>query len=227
MNPIPHLPVVLAAVTLMISPCLGQPDKNAVPPTAPIPMPSDRAAESYRIYSMLMPGSKFESPQWPRGKWLIADTTKAVVRPGKPCKGSTDDLQNPHFAVSPPPDRTNEFQEVLEDFDRRCHERIRLTPEGFRLSVPFSLLTESEQAQFVTSALNLNAAVDNAANLKFSGAPGINKFSQVYFNQKHSLAMVYTEQWCGGLCGSFHWVVLELKNEQWTVLPWVQVFGFS
>jgi hypothetical protein len=38
-------------------------------------MPTDRAEESYHIYSQLMSGREFRGSGGPRGPWLIADTT--------------------------------------------------------------------------------------------------------------------------------------------------------
>jgi hypothetical protein len=40
-----------------------------------IPMPPDRAADSYAIYSVLMPGAPFDSMSAQSQRWAIADTT--------------------------------------------------------------------------------------------------------------------------------------------------------
>src|ERR1700730_12001501 len=102
-----------------------------------IPMPADRASDSYRIYSGLLPSGETES----KGRqhqahelWLVEDTTITAVPPEEPCwrppeRGASagfDTTSNPHSALFPPKDRKQDFDEILRDFDYHCHERLAL-----------------------------------------------------------------------------------------------------
>ena len=52
---------------------------------------------------------------------------------------------NPHETVHPTPDREQDFREILEDFDRHCHDRLA-AQSGYRhLDAPIHLLTEEQQ----------------------------------------------------------------------------------
>ncbi len=197
-------------------------------PLAAVPMPPDRLEDSYAIYSQLMPGREYESEGWPRKLWLIEDTTTTVVEPGKPCfPGDASELVNPHNAIKAPAGREVDLKELLEDFDRNCHQRLTLTPESFQLSAPFRVLDESAQQRFWASRNGSTREAALALAQEFAGAPGLNSFSEVYFNAHHSLAMVYAGQPCGSLCGSWYWVVLEKSNGRWKLLPWVSVMTMS
>jgi hypothetical protein len=62
---------------------------------------------------------------------------------------------------------------------------------------------------------------------EFDGAPGVNSFSEVYFNAAHTLALVHAAQSCGTSCGNWYWTVLERKDGAWHTLPWVNVTTVS
>jgi hypothetical protein len=195
-------------------------------------MPQDRADDSYRIYTMLMPVGELGRPGWPRDLWLLSDTTLSLVAPDRNCMpqaaNGSEDPMNPHFAVHPPADRVPDFNELLEDFDKRCHERIMLAQDSFPNTMPLRLLTEDEQDEFVSTRWDQNAGeYGDQIAAKYKGAPGISSFSQVYFNSHHTLAMVYATGWCGGLCVQSFWDVLEFKDGQWRRLPWSNTFVMS
>ena len=128
---------------------------------------------------------------------------------------------NPHEAIDAPADRQQDFKEMLEDFDRRCHERIQLTADSFHLLVPLRLLTQREQDEFVRTRFDPNAGDEgDVLTARYKGAPGLSRFSQVYFNAHHTTGMVYSSGWCGGLCAQSFWQVLELKDGAWHRLGW-------
>ena len=196
---------------------------NDKPQLPAVPMPQDRAADSYRIYSVLMPVGALGNPGWPRQLWLLADTTLSLVPTDQPClTHETGDIDmNPHVAIDAPVDRKQEFAEMLEDFDLRCHERIQLTTESFNLVVPLKLISQTEQDEFVRKRFDPNAGDDgDVLTARYKGAPGLSRFTEVYFNAHHTLAMVYANAWCGGLCVQSYWQVLELKDGSWQKLPW-------
>jgi hypothetical protein len=197
-----------------------QPQTKALPP---IPMPQDRATDSYRIYSIMLPVGELADPGWSRDLWLLSDTTLALVPADQPCLSQDIDgiNMNPHVAVEPPPDQVQDFYEMLADFDRRCHERIQLTPDAFNLVVPLRLLSQAEQDEFIRKRFDPNAGSEaDALIAQYRGAPGLSRFSQVYFNSHHTVAMVYAAGWCGGLCAQSYWQVLGLQDGSWKRLHW-------
>ena len=206
-----------------------------VEPSPPIPMPADRAADSYRIYSMLMPVGELGKQGWPHDLWLLADTTRTMVQPAQPCNlPSNQDLRvsnpmNPHVAVHPTPEQTKDFAELLEDFDHNCHVRVILTANSFNLTVPLHVLTEAEQTEFRGTRFGPNSRdkADPAVLAKYKGAPGLSSFSEVYFNAHHTVAMVYAEGWCGGLCANGFWAFFGLEDGQWKPLRWNATFMVS
>jgi hypothetical protein len=199
----------------------GTPDSLPV-----IPMPPDRADDSYQIYSLLMPVGELGDPGFPHALWLIGDTTHALIASGQPCTvdPATRDSQlvmDPHVGVHPDAAHTQDFAEILDDFDRHCHDRIQLSEDAFHLTVPFHLLDDAEQREFM--ALPRNVAMP----AKYQGAPGLSSFSEVYFNGHHTAALVYASAWCGGLCAQQFWAAFELKDGRWHRLDWKSSFIVS
>jgi hypothetical protein len=97
--------------------------------SAPIAMPADRQADSYRIYSSLIPLEETAGKNWPHGLWLVQDTTIGAVPPDQPCSPPLDAKEpsigmNPHFAVHAPDDELQDFLEIMRDFDAHCHDRV-------------------------------------------------------------------------------------------------------
>jgi hypothetical protein len=147
----------------------------------------------------------------------------ALVPPDEPCFQQALDgaTMNPHLAIVAPADRQQDLSEMLEDFDRRCHERVQLTQESFNLVVPVRLLDRNEQDSFVRLRFDPNAGLDgDLITAKYKGAPGLSRFSEVYFNAHHTLAMVYASGWCGGTCTQSYWRVMELGDGGWKQLQW-------
>jgi hypothetical protein len=196
---------------------------NAKPQLPPVPMPQDRAADSYRIYTVLLPVGELANPGWSRDMWLLSDTTLSLVPPDENCLTQYSDgiNMNPHVAIEAPADRRQEFGELLDDFDRRCHERVQLTPESFNLVVPLKLLNQDEQDEFIRTRFDPNSGREgDMLTARYRGAPGLSRFSEVYFNAHHTLAMVYANDWCGGLCAQSYWEVVGLEDGTWKRLNW-------
>lgn len=165
----------------------------------PVPMPAERARDSYRVYSALMPIGETAGEVWPHELWLLKDTTEAISN-DEPCKVDLG---------LPPDNRRQDFAEMLEDFEFHCHDRIALDKEVWTGPVPVRLLNAAEQQEFI-SILSERPRPD-----KYKGAPALFAFSEVYFNAKHTLALVYATQNCGMQCGEGFWTVLVLENGEW------------
>lgn len=204
--------------------------QNNPPQPQPIPMPADRAAESYRIYSSLIPLGETAGKDWPHSFWLVRNATITAVQPNQPCRpvprsdnaAGFDGGMNPHTAVHPTADRAQDFAQILEDFDAHCHDSIVLSPTLWQTSAPVHLLTPAEQKEYEQSRF-----ANSEIAAKYKGAPALYGFSEVYFNLRHTVALVYATHWCGGLCGQGMWMALALQDGHWKPLHWPSVSWIS
>lgn len=193
----------LAAALWIIAPLLVAAQSSSH--KAPVPMSPERAADSYAIYSILMPGTPFDNlPPDQAKQWAIADTTVNI-----------DDM---HPAVPPdgqlqaPPDNTAAFHEALQDFQSRRYERVQLT-RRFNVDHDYDLLNAPKVAELRRA----KGAVDAGSDVidQYSAYPGVTFFSQVYFNTRQTAALVYMNNWCANLCAAGQWVYLEKHAGQW------------
>ena len=160
---------------------------------APQSLPPDRVADSYAIYSMLVPGSPGDTiAQTPTQNWTLADTTINIsdMNPAIP----------PNGQLSPPPDNAHAFIEAVHDYNTRKYERFHLEAANFHPAPPFPLINSQQ-----------------ASNIRQSGSPetGVTSFSAVYFNNKQTAALVYVNLWCANMCSAGTWVYLEKHDGQW------------
>jgi hypothetical protein len=183
--------------------------------TPSIPMSPDRVADSYAIYSSLIPVGETAGKNWPHDLWLVADATIGMS-PDTPCKPTAPSLapMNPHFAVVPPENDKQDYAEILADFDAHCHERIALAANGWTTTAPVRLLSPAEQEEF-RAARFASPEPESAVAAKYKGAPALYSFSQVYFNTGHTVALVEASLWCGSQCAQSFWVALGKENWQW------------
>lgn len=184
----------------------------------PMPMPGDRVEHSYAIYSLLLKSGPVEWRNAARRQWLIEDTTNAIPL-GTPCPTASEVQMNPHVAVEAPGDRLSEWNEVLADYDQHCHDVIRLDRGSFKTVLPIRLLNAEDQQRFTKEPGRPPA--------EFADGAGLHRFTEVFFNANHTLALVEQGMWCGSLCGNWMWVVLERREGQWQILPWVHTITFS
>jgi hypothetical protein len=207
------LPLLLGAAPQMA------PRQKAAAPAATgdvIPMPPDRAEDSYRIYSGLMPGDIFASmaPEQ-TGRWAIAAITVNDDDRSPPVP--------PQGQLKPPPDNPRGFAEAVQDYETNRHVRVQLTKQPFQLQHAFSLLSPEE-----VSALRASKTapqVSSETQAQWTGYPGITFFSEVYFDSKHHAALVYMSDWCAHLCATGSWIYLEKRGGQWVRRSGVVVPG--
>jgi hypothetical protein len=184
---------VISLVALVASPQSDHhghlPQNSPAPPAGgAIPMPPDRAADSYAIYSMLMPGQTLAHLATEQdATWAIADVTvnEEDRNPSIPPEGQ----------LKPPPDNPRAFQEAVLDYQANRYTRVQLNKRSFHISHSFELV--------------------NPDTAKTSGYPGVTFFSEVYFDAKHDAALVYQSEWCANLCSSGTWIYLEKHGGQW------------
>src|ERR1700722_9376995 len=166
-------------------------------------LPTDRSADTYQIYSMLMPGQVFTDMDSGQ-PWAISDTTV-----------NEDDL-NPRLApeatLQPPDDNPHSFQEAVNDYNQRKKERFQLI-RHFQLDRDYVLLEPVQTSEFKASRTSADASSDMQS--AYGGYLGITYFSEVYFNIPQTAALVYILDWCGNLCSQAEWVYLEKQNGVW------------
>lgn len=170
------------------------------------PIPAKRAADTYTIYSMLMPGQPFSSMSPSQTtRWAIAESTVNIsdMNPAVPPDGQ----------LTPPPDNPDGFREALEDYESRKYERFRLESKRFQLSHSFSLL-DDEQVSELRQARSSTTASSELKS-QYAGYPGVTFFSAVYYNHSRTAALVFMNNWCANLCAAGQWVYLEKKGGQW------------
>jgi len=181
-----------------------------------IPMPPDRAEDSYAIYSLLMPGQVFASmaPEQ-RQRWAIADITvnETDRNPAVPPEGQ----------LKAPPDNAVAFREAVHDYQANKYQRVQLTAGAFSINHPHTLLVPAEVDEFRAS--RTHASPNTAVQAKYTGYPGITFFSEVYFNVKHTAALVYMNDWCASLCAAGSWIYLEKHNGHWVKRSGITVPG--
>jgi hypothetical protein len=192
-------------------------------------MPLELVADSYAIYQSLLPSNSIEWSEVKRTQWLLQDVTTA-----KPLSAACDasGMTDLPRAVAAPAERKVEWDEVLEDFAVRCHDRYQLNGANFTLAVPVRLLDREAQNRYWAGVAGFMPPKNNIMQAPptpddFKGAAGLHSFSAVYFNRSHTLAATYFGMGCGSLCGNWTWVVLEKTTTGWRRLPWVHVTTFS
>lgn len=192
-----------AAALWVIAPLLIAAQSSS--PKAPLPMPPERAADSYAIYSVLMPGTPFDNlPPDQAKQWAIADSTVNIddMNPAVPPDGQ----------LQTPPDNTAAFHEAVQDFQSRRYERVQLT-RRFNVDHDYDLFNAAKVAELRRA----KGAVDAGSDVidQYSAYPGVTFFSEVYFNTRQTAALVYMNNWCANLCAAGQWVYLEKHAGQW------------
>jgi hypothetical protein len=167
--------------------------------------PTGRQHDVYAIYSMLMPGTYFASMGPDRNqRWAIADTTINAT--------DINPALEPEAALKAPPEHPRRFHDAVVDYQQRRDNRQTIT-HNLQLDHPYTLLTQADIEEFRTVLATPNAG--SQLQSKYSGYPGINYFSDVYFNPQRNAALVYMMGWCGNLCAQSEWVYLEKQDGQW------------
>jgi hypothetical protein len=206
------IPILLAAMVVVPVPAFARTHPTPPAPTAPAagiaPIPADRAADTYAIYGMLLPGEPFNSmPPNQTGRWAIADTTISIVdmNPAIPPDGQ----------LKAPDDNAKAFREALHDYEARRYQRFRLSAQDFHLTHPFSLLTDAQVGELRQARSSVTA--DSGLQGQYAGYPGVTFFTQVFFNSDQTAALVYRNNWCANLCSGGSWVYLEKHGGKWVL----------
>jgi hypothetical protein len=213
----PLLAVFLAAASGQQSPNRAPSPSAEYSVSGATPMPEDRAEDSYAIYSMLMPGEPFASmPPDENQRWAIGAVTVNVNdrNPAIPPQGQ----------LKPPPENPHGFNDAVRDYETNKNVRVRLERKALRIDHAFDLLSP-DQVSDLRNAKAAGSSVTSATEDAWQGVPGITLFSEVYFNAKHTAALVYMNDWCAHLCAAGTWVYLEKQGGHWVRRSGIVVGG--
>ena len=168
---------------------------------------SERENYVYVIYSLMLTNPQTSHGPDDNERYLIAALTATV--PGRP----------PAPCVLPPKEREADFREVLADYERRKGKPRELKPT-FSIPKPYLLLGADEVRAFMEVLVPVPEA--KLRDERFRGVTDVFTLSDVYFNQRQTLALTAISSWCGGLCGLYQWRVFEkLNTGKWEERPWV------
>jgi hypothetical protein len=178
----------------------------SAPPGTPMPIPADRADDSYAIYALLMPGQPFSTlPPEQNQRWAIAAVTvnEDDRNPAVPPQGQ----------LKPPPENPRGFNEAVGDYQTNKYVRVRLQRTPLHIDHDFALLSPTDVDAL--RGARSGAQVTSSAQSQWAGYPGVTYFSEVYFSRDHGSALVYMNDWCAHLCAAGTWIYLEKRGGQW------------
>ena len=188
--------------TLLILCCAAVPG-SLVPQGASVSV-SDR--DVYRIYSLMLTNPTTSHGPDDNERYLVAAST-APGPPDQPC-------------VVPPKEHQADFREALADYELRKGKARELKPL-FSIPKPYSLLSPEEVQAFQKE--RWPTPESKVPGPRFRGVTDLFTLSDVYFNQRHTLALTGIATWCGGLCASYRWKVFQkVDADKWEERPWVQ-----
>jgi len=206
--------------------------------SSPVPMPVDRAEDSYAIFSLLVPVLQDDPPgscmcrgarRAKKNGYLILDTTAdpqklmfaripaVETMPPMGAKGFFAHLD----PMDVPDGQVAQFHEAVADYERRKGERVRLEPR-FSLPKPFWLMSESEAAEYakldVPHVTNPSHPWPPDPRLvkKYKGWGPLSWMSEVYFDQARTLALV----WASRNDGCYDWYAFEKQDGHWRPTAW-------
>ena len=155
----------------------------------------------YAIYSLMLTNPKTSHGADQNERYLIAAMT-GPGRPEEPC-------------IRPPNGREADFREVLADYARRRSIPRELKPV-FSAGKPYELLSDEEAREFRTERRLFIPGEHRSLNQRFHGATDLFTLSDVYFNQRRTLALTAISSWCGSLCALYQWKVFQkLESGRW------------
>jgi hypothetical protein len=174
-----------------------QQETNAIDP--------EREKEVYAIYSLMLTNPKTSHGADRNERYLI----RAATVPG-----------TPRFpCVRPPKEREADFREVLADFEQRS-DTARQLERKLSIQKPYVLLNADQAKQFIEER-SMNPNRPKTREEQFRGVTDLYSLSDVYFNQRRTLALTAISSWCGSLCGFYQWKVFEKTDGgNWEARDW-------
>ena len=132
----------------------------------------------------------------------------------------TQPTSYPERCIEIPPSHAADFREIRADFERRKNT-TRLIPNPLLTSKRYVILDPGMAKEIIMTSPRLSQSP--IVRERYPGTDYLLLFSDVYFNQKRTVALVEVNHWCGGLCGQSTWVAFEKGNDGvWQKQPWAR-----
>lgn len=203
----------------------------------PVPMPAERADDSYAIYSLLIPALQKTTKEY-----LVMDTTENPhsstynVRPVAeetklPMTPIQRVMSGGGVVMKVPDDRMVQFNEAVEEFTRRDGVRVQLERK-FILQIPYRLMDTKHineysklfEPQCVTAPGQL-WHLDQKLERKYVRRGPLIRMSEVYFDHAHTFGLVHASSlgWIEGAGGSScteNWYAFEKRDGKWSPATW-------
>jgi hypothetical protein len=108
--------------------------------------------------------------------------------------------------------------ETIADFEAKHSSSMKLKPL-FSLHLPYTLLSEVNYESIFGATANNNGTAEYWTKFysKYPDSGGYIWLSNVGFNKARSQALVYHVHWCGELCGTGFYVLLNRPGNEWKV----------
>jgi hypothetical protein len=150
--------------------------------------------DAYEIYSRLLMGE--QSYDSAKGTLVIRQETLDSVKLEDSCLA---------------PEAVREFKEAIADYKR--HTKAMLLQRRFEIDKPYELVN----AETIGTLIKDHTWDEFYKRYPDSG--GVLMVSAVGFNQKKTLAIVYTWSSCNNLCGNGSFALLKKVDGKWKLAP--------
>jgi hypothetical protein len=171
---------VALVATLLIGTALSQTKTTAT---------NQKVADSYSIYSLLIPDESSEVSSMKRYIIEQQTLTKGWQKPTKVC-------------IDIPPAEAQEYDSAISDFEQKNISSVSLEPR-FTLEKPYLLLNESDVVGYrkkLWAGWGFGPK-DVEPNHSFDGGSALISLSRVGFSNQGNVALVYVQHFCASTCG--------------------------
>jgi len=108
--------------------------------------------------------------------------------------------------------------ETIADYESRLKNSTKLTRK-FTLRPTYTLLSKGAYESVFGDDKSQNSTEIKWSEYykKYSGSEGYIWLSNVGYNKSRDQALLYFVHWCGIMCGTGHYILLDKKNDVWIV----------
>lgn len=109
--------------------------------------------------------------------------------------------------------------ELIANYEA-VHDRPTLLTRSFELNLKYSLFSKKDYDAIFDPVADSEKDRDRWMSFyeKYPDSGGYIMLSNVGFNKAKDQALVYFVHWCGGLCGTGHYIVLTKSDKGWEML---------
>lgn len=173
-----------------------------------------QSSEDYRVYDAVI-RHMFAGD-------IVAFDTRASVK-----EVVIRDQTNTDFAFSKKKENWDQIKirlrnqltdEVIADFELKQKSPIQLT-RSFAQTPKFTFISQKEYDTIFDAKGDFDRQAKNWSKFyeKYPDSGGYILLSNVGYNKMKDEALVYFVHWCGTLCGTGHYVLVEKVDEKWEV----------